>query len=292
MLVTNGNIHKKVVNALKYAAFVGNITEVIEININEVNKPIKTYIAGKTYSQALSSAKLGLNSKLLTVISGLRKNESDGMIAEAKNNNIDTSHIFISNDIDNDIKIIYKDENNNKIKEEDILKGSADALSEDIIVQNEEMLKKSSIIVFNTKINKNVIKKLVQISIDNNIPTIIVPSRPNEISIIENDIENIRLIDKVSIIICNKNQFYQIFGQDVSIEEYLKKYSNKLILIDDYEVKYFNGNKIIYSKDENLRLKEVGAEDIFIGGFVNYFINSENIAEAIKDGLSSLKLEN
>ena len=243
MLVTNGNIHKKVVNALKYAAFVGNITEVIEININEVNKPIKTYIAGKTYSQALSSAKLGLNSKLLTVISGLRKNESDGMIAEAKNN-IDTSHIFISNDIDNDIKIIYKDENNNKIKEEDILKGSADALSEDIIVQNEEMLKKSSIIVFNTKINKNVIKKLVQISIDNNIPTIIVPSRPNEISIIENDIENIRLIDKVSIIICNKNQFYQIFGQDVSIEEYLKKYSNIHLNMTNYLTFY---NKILYN---------------------------------------------
>jgi len=266
MLVTNGLIHSKLVNAMKYVTFVGNITEVIEINSDNIQNPIKKYIAGKAYSEALSASKEGLNCKILTVMSGLRKNECNSIIADLKNNNIDTSYIEVSNDIDNDIKIVFKDENNNKIREEDILNGSAEALTEDIIIQNEELIKNSSYVVCQTKMNKNSIKKLVQICDRNDVPLIIVPSRPKEISIIDNS-ENKEIIEKASLIICDTNELKEIFGQDVDYEIILKQYPNKLILIND-NVKYYNGNDYVLINSENINFNEVGAKDIFVGKFV------------------------
>lgn len=287
MLVTNGKIHKKLVNALKYVAFVGNITEVIEIGEDHLSSPIKKYLAGKAYSQAMAGAKTGLNSKLLTVMSGLRKNELDNMISEIKRNNIDTSYIVVSNDIDNDIKMVFTDNVGKKIREEDILKGSAEALTEEIILKNEEMLIDAAYIICQTKINKAALKRVIEIGYKNNVPVVLTTSRPKEISIINND-ENKELINKVNLIICNKNELYEIFGKDITIDEKLKQYPNKLILIDDNEVKFFDGNDIIIIKDENVRFKEVGAEDIFIGNFVRALVDTEKISEAIKEGLKNM----
>ena len=280
MLATNGLIHSKVVNALKYAVFIGSSTEVIEIKQDELNSTINTYIAGKAYSQAIAGAKAGLNSKLLTTISGVRKNELDSMILEAKKNNIDTSNIVISNSIENDIKIVFKDENNIKIKEEDILKGSAEALSEEIIIQNKEVLKKASIIVCQTKISKKTINKIVEIANENNVPVVINPSRPNEISL--DNKENEELFNKISMIICDTKQLKEIFEQNVMVDEVLKKYGNKLIVMEDNnQIKYFDGNSII-SINSQIELQEVGAKDIFIGRFVKNYLEKENITEAIK----------
>ena len=281
MLVTNGLIHSKLVNALKYAVFIGSSTEVIEITQSEFNSKINTYIAGKAYSQAIAGARVGLNSKLLTTISGVRKNEQDNMILEAKQNNIDTSNIIISNNIENDIKIVFKDENNTKIKEEDILKGSADALSEEIIIQNEDVLKKASIIVCQTKISKNTIEKIVQIANENNIPIVINPSRPNEINI--NNKENEKLLNKISFIICDSKELKCIFSQDIIEDDILKKYKNKLIVIEENdEIKFYDGKSIITIHSQN-ELQKVGAKDVFIGRFVKNIIETDNIIEAIKE---------
>ena len=281
MLVTNRLIHSKVVNALKYAVFVGSITEVIEIGQNEFNNTINTYIAGKAYSQAIAGANEGLNAKLLTTISGLRKNVLDNMIIEAKKNNVDTEHMIIMNDIENDIKIVFKDKDNNKIQEKDILKGSAEALSEDIIEKNEEMLKKSSIIVCQTKINKNAIKKLIEIASENNIPLILYPSRSKEISIINNK-ENEELLNKISIMICEDTALKDIFGQDIIEEDILKKYKNKLIVLDSNDIiRYFDGEKIVAIHSESGKLQKVGEKDVFIGKFVKNYLEKENIVDAI-----------
>ena len=285
MLVTNGLIHSKVVNALKYAVFVGSITEVIEIGQNEFNNTINTYIAGKAYSQAIAGANEGLNAKLLTTISGLRKNVLDNMIIEAKKNNVDTEHMIIMNDIENDIKIVFKDKDNNKIQEKDILKGSAEALSEDIIEKNEEMLKKSSIIVCQTKINKNAIKKLIEIASENNIPLILYPSRSKEISIINNK-ENEELLNKISIMICEDTALKDIFGQDIIEEDILKKYKNKLIVLDSNDIiRYFDGEKIVAIHSESGKLQKVGEKDVFIGKFVKNYLEKENITDAINESI-------
>ena len=68
----------------------------------------------------------------------------------------------------------------------------------------------------------------------------------------------------------------------LEILEVLKKYGNKLIVMEDNnQIKYFDGNSII-SINSQIELQEVGAKDIFIGKFIKNYIEKENIAEAIK----------
>ena len=84
------------------------------------------------------------------------------------------------------------------------------------------------------------------------------------------------------MIICDTKELKEIFGQDVVADEVLKKYKNKLILIEDNnEIKYFDGNSII-SINSQIELQEVGSKDIFIGKFVKNYLEKDNIAEAIK----------
>ena len=84
------------------------------------------------------------------------------------------------------------------------------------------------------------------------------------------------------MIICDTKELKEIFGQNVLVDEVLKKYKNKLILKEDNnEIKYFDGNSII-AINSQIELQEVGAKDIFIGKFIKNYIEKENITEAIK----------
>ena len=288
MLVSNGKIHSKLVKAMKYALFIGNTTEVIEINNNFFSNS-NIYLAGKAYSQAISGAKKGLNCKLMTVVSGLKKNELDGLILEAKKYNIDTSYIFVSNNIANDIKIVFKNEAGEKIHEEDILNGVANAITEEMIFQNEDVIKNSSYVICQTKIDIKTLKRVVDICNLNSVPIIITPSRPKEISISRNP-DNKILIDKFNMMICDENEFYEIFGDKNKKEDVLKTYSNRLILITDTEgICYFDGMKMIKIYEDNYeKIKKVGMKDFFIGNFIRILVEKEDLRVSIEGALRLL----
>lgn len=285
MLVTNGKIHTKLVNALRYTVFVGNITEVIELGPNFDNE-MNVYLAGKAYSQAIAATKTGMNAKLLTVVSGLRKKELEKLYKEIRNNNIDTSYIKVSNDIDNDLKIIIVGKEGEKYRYEDIPKGSAEAFSEDIIMDNESMIRNAKYVVCQTKINKKATKKLIELCYESKVPIIMTTSRPENISIINNE-ENERLIDKVSIVICNQKEFEVIFGKEANLKESLKKYSNKLIVCTEYNgIIYHDGTNFINIHGiRDQELNSVGAMDIFVGNFVRKLSEEDNISKAIEEGV-------
>ena len=84
------------------------------------------------------------------------------------------------------------------------------------------------------------------------------------------------------MIICDTKELERIFGQNIVVDEILEKHKNKLIVMEDNnEIKYFDGNSII-SINSQIELQEVGAKDIFIGRFVKNYLEKENITEAIK----------
>lgn len=289
MLVSNGKIHSKLVNAMKYALFIGNTTEVIEIN-NSIFSNSNIYLAGKAYSQAIAGAKSGLNCKLMTVVSGLKKSELDSLIIEAKKYNIDTSYIYISNNIANDIKLVFKNEIGEKIYEQDILNGTANAITEDMICQNEDVIKNSAYVICQTKIDIKTLNRIVEICNLNRVPIIVTPSRPKEISIIM-DPNNKKLIDKFNMMICDEHEFYEIFGNKYKKDDILKQYGNRLILITDKEgIQYFDGikmNKIYVTNYEEIQ--KVGMKDIFIGNFIRILIEKENLNVAIQEALEIMK---
>ena len=283
MLVTNGKIHQKLVNALKYVVFFGNITEVIEIN---PSKDIKVYMAGKAYSQALFAAQKGVNAKLITAISGLRKKEKDELLKNIKEQNIDISHIKISNDIDNDLKIIITGEDGEKSRVEDIYKGSSEAVDEELIEDNIEVIKNASYIVCQTKIKSSVTNKMIKIAKENNIPVVLSISRANSAS---NENVDLQMIEDSTYVICAEKEFEQVF-ENQKLDNVLAQYPNKLIILMENDgIKYHNGESIqTISYTDNTKIFKVGVIDIFIGYFVAQLANGSNLKESIEGALSKL----
>ena len=282
-LISNGIIHQKLLNALKYVVFFGNITEVIEIN---PSKDIKVYMAGKAYSQALFAAQQGVNAKLVTAISGLRKKEKDELLKNIKEQNIDISHIKISNDIDNDLKIIITGEDGEKSRVEDIYKGSSEAVDEELIEDNIEVIKNASYIVCQTKIKSNVTNKMIKIAKENNIPVVLSISRANSGS---DENVDLQMIEDSTYVICAEKEFEQVF-ENQKLDNVLAKYSNKLIILTENDgLKYHNGESIqTISYNDNTKIFKVGVIDIFIGYFVAQLVNGSNLKESIEGALSKL----
>lgn len=282
-LISNGIIHQKLLNALKYVVFFGNITEVIEIN---PSKDIKVYMAGKAYSQASFAAQKGINAKLITAISGLHKKEKDELLKNIKEQNIDISHIKISNDIDNDLKIIITGEEGEKSRVEDIYKGSSEAVDEELIEDNIEVIKNASYIVCQTKIKSNVTNKMIKIAKENNIPVVLSISRAN--SDFDENVD-LQMIEDSTYVICAEKEFEQVF-ENQKLDNVLAKYSNKLIILTENDgIKYHNGESIqTISYNDNTQIFKVGVIDIFIGCFVAQLVNGSNLKESIEGALSKL----
>lgn len=282
-LISNGIIHQKLLNALKYVVFFGNITEVIEIN---PSKDIKVYMAGKAYSQASFAAQQGINAKLITAISGLRKKEKDELLKNIKEQNIDISHIKISNDIDNDLKIIITGEDGEKSRVEDIYKGSSEAVNEELIEDNIEVIKNASYIVCQTKIKSNVTNKMIKIAKENNIPVVLSISRAN--SGFDENVD-LQMIEDSTYVICTEKEFEQVF-ENQKLDNVLAQYPNKLIILTENDgIKYYNGESIqTISYNDNTQIFKVGVIDIFIGYFVAQLVNGSNLKESIEGALSKL----
>ena len=278
-LISNGIIHKKLLNALKYVVFFGNITEVIEIN---PENDIKVYMAGKAYSQASAASAKGVNVKLITVISGLRKKEKDALLKDMQNQNIDVSHIKISNDIDNDLKIIIVGEEGEKNRVENISKGSASAVDEGLVEDNIEIIKNASFVVCQTKINNNVTKKLTSVAKENSIPVITLLNRTEDHSFDENA-EIVEIIDDSKYAFCTSEDLRRLFP-DEDIDTILERYQNKLIVLSgDDGVKYHNGENIVnIQSEDNSELNKVGTIDRFIGCFVYEIVNDVKLQDAIE----------
>ena len=263
--------------------FFGNITEVIEIN---PSKDIKVYMAGKAYSQASFAAQQGINAKLITAISGLRKKEKDELLKNIKEQNIDISHIKISNDIDNDLKIIITGEDGEKSRVEDIYKGSSEAVDEELIEDNIEVIKNASYIVCQTKIKSNVTNKMIKIAKENNIPVVLSISRAN--SGFDENVD-LQMIEDSTYVICTEKEFEQVF-ENQKLDKVLAQYPNKLIILTENDgIKYYNGESIqTISYNDNTQIFKVGVIDIFVGSFVAQLVNGSNLKESIEGALSKL----
>ena len=240
-------------------------------------------MAGKAYSQASVTAETGVATKLITAISGLRKKEKDELLKDIKNKNIDASHIKISNDIDNDLKIIIVGEEGEKQREEDVLKGTSEAVDEELIDDNIEVIKNASFVVCQTKVKNTVTNKLISIAKENGVPVVLSISRANNVS--DENVE-LQMIDDSAYVICAEKEFEQLF-KNKNLDDVLSQYPNRLIVMTEGDgVKFHNGDTI-----ETIRYQEdgivskVGAVDTFIGKFVSELVSDNNLEESIKEAL-------
>ena len=244
---------------------------------------IRTY-GGKGANQAVAAARAGGKT---VIISKVGKDDIGKSIIENLNYNmVNTSDIEMV-DIDNDYSTIYI---NMKDKDNDIKRhtGAIASFDVDMIENHKDTLLSSNVILCQLKCPIEVTEKLIDFCYKNNKIIILTPCRPEKL------INREDLIQKVSIITCNKKEFEIIFkGED--IEECIKRYPNKLIVtLGNEGLIYYNGERIIKMPSLDVDVIDTtGAGDTLCGNLAVELANGIDLEHALRRTMyaSSLKIQ-
>ena len=244
---------------------------------------------GKGANQAVASAKAGAKT---TIISRIGKDDiGDKIINNLMFFGVDTSNIEIENGLSNDYGNIYinlKDKDN-EIKR---FNGAINSFTKEMVEKYKDVLLNSKIIVCQLKIPKEVTEELINFCHKNKKILILTPCRPDKLSI--TDPNNIKLIDKISIITCNKQECITMFNTE-NIEECVKKYPNKLIVTLGAEgLIYYNGKRIIKMPAiETEVVDTTGAGDTLNGNLSAFLAKGMDLKHALRKAMyaSTMKLK-
>ena len=243
---------------------------------------------GKGANQAVAAAKAGAKT---IIISRIGKDEIGQKIIDNLDfYDINTTCIEIEEGLNNDYSNIYikLDDKDNDIKR---FSGAINSFTTDMINKYKDVLLSSKIIVCQLKIPKEVTVELINFCNKNNKTLILTPCRPEKLSISEK--ENIELIDKISIITCNKKECKTIFKTD-DIEECVTKYPNKLIVtLGSDGLMFHNGKRIVNMPAINVDVVDTtGAGDTLNGNLSAFLAKGMDLMHALRKAMyaSAMKL--
>lgn len=243
---------------------------------------------GKGANQAVAASRAGAKTTIITRIG--KDDIGQSILENLRFNSVDVSNVEMINDLQNDYSNVYI---NIKDKDNDIQRfnGAINSFTPDMIENYKSVLLKSKIIACQLKIPKEVTERLINFCYEHNKTLILTPCRPEKLSI--SDPKNLELIDKISIITCNKKECETIFGSD-DIESCVKKYPNKLIVTLGSEgLMYYNGERVIKMPAINSEVIDTtGAGDTLNGNLSAFLANGLDLQHALRKAMyaSTMKL--
>ena len=254
------------------------------------NAPDMKVPGGKGANQAVAAARAGAKT---TIITKIGKDDIGYSILENFNfNMVDTSNIEMIEGLQNDysnIKIKIKDKDNDIER----FSGSIDSFDVDMIDKYSDVLLNSRIIVCQLKVPKVVTERLINFCHDHNKILILTPCRPQKLNISDKN-NNKELIDKISIITCNRKECETIFNTS-DIKSCVKKYPNKLIVTLGKEgLMYSNGKRIIKMPPIDVEVMDtVGAGDTFCGNLAAFLSKGLDLQHATRKAMyaSTMKIQ-
>ena len=249
---------------------------------NEGNYPSKPQVVvpgGKASNQAVAASRAGAK---VTIITRLGKDDiGEQILDNLANNRVRTDNVEMIEGLDNDVANIYVEKRKKDRKIQRII-GAIDSFSIDMIERNKKIILGSKVVVAQMKAPKEFSVALINFCYDNNVPIVITPCTPIKLSIDEPG--NKELIDKISLITCNKEECEKMF-ETKDIESCIKQYPNKLIVTEGNNgIRYYDGKNIVHidaPKIDNIE-DTTGAGDTFCGNLVvNLVVYKNSLYDSI-----------
>ena len=206
-------------------AVVGSIN--IDMTVTSERIPLKgetlmgdsiSYIpGGKGANQAVAMAKLGAEVEMFGCVGDDENGQK--MIDNMKNHGIKTDNIRILEGVPTGIAMITVAENDNTII---VVPGANGKVDKDYIDSIKEELKNYDMVVLQHEIPLETVHYTVEFCAENNIPVILNPAPAAEVPM--------EVVEKVTYLTPNEHEAVLIFGKELSTEELLKKYPEKLLI--------------------------------------------------------------
>lgn len=229
-----------------------------------------TSFGGKGANQAVAAARLGADVKMVgtvgmdefgtLLIENLEKNGIDTENVErVSHTESGSAHITL---VDNDNSIVF-------------IPGANNAFEETRILSLKEKIKEVEFVILQNEIPVPIVVELIEICHKLGVKTIYNPA-PAEV--IDKDV-----IDKVTYFTPNETEFKVLFP-DLTIEEGLMQYPNKLIItLGSKGVAFFDGEEIINVPSYEVAVKDTtGAGDTFNGAFAYALSQKTDLVTSIQ----------
>ena len=258
------------------------------------SQPDGKYPGGKGANQAVAAAKAGAKTIIITRV-GKDEEDADIKIGKTIVDNLDVHDINLScveivEGLKNDYSNIFinKDDKDNDIHR---FSGAIDSFTPDMIEKYKDVLLNSEIIACQLKVPKEVTVELINFCYEHNKTLVLTPCRPEKLSL--EVPSNQELIEKISIITCNRKECEIIFGTD-NIEECVTKYPNKLIVTLGADgLMYHDGEKIVHMPAIKTEVVDTtGAGDTLNGNLCAFLAKGMNLHDALEKAMyaSAMKL--
>ena len=172
---------------------------------------------GKGANQAVAMAKLGADVEMF----GCVGDDENGckLIANMKLVGVKTDHIKVLEDVPTGIAMITVGDNDNTIVVVPGANGKVDCAYVDSI---KDELKTFDMVVLQHEIPLETVHYLVNFCAENEIPVVLNPAPAAEVPM--------DIIDKVTYVTPNEHEAVLIFGNELTTEDLLKKYPEKLVI--------------------------------------------------------------
>lgn len=240
-----------------------NVGETIE------GREFFTTFGGKGANQAVAAARLGAETLMLGNVGD--DSFAGSLIKNLDSNGIDTSCVEPVTHMSSGAALITICDNDNSIV---YVPGANANVDADYVSKFEGKIKEVDIVVCQNEVSESAVEKLVEIAHRNNVISVMNPAPYRELSK--------ELIERVSFMIPNESECKLLFP-NMSLEEAIEKYPNKLIVTLGSDGVIFNDGK------ENRKIKSykvdavdtTGAGDTFIGSFTFGLSNKMSIEDSI-----------
>lgn len=263
---------------MKKIMVVGSISTDFNVITNkrpEIGETIRgesfsTSFGGKGANQAVAAARLGAKVQMVGTVG----TDEFGtlLINNLEENGIDTTNVKrVSHTESGSAHITLVDNDNSII----FIPGANNEFSEERLESIKEEIKSVEFVILQNEIPMHIVTKLIEICNELKVQTIYNPA-PAE-SITE------EVVDKVTYFTPNETEFKVLFPE-LTIEEGLKKYPNKLIITLGSEgVIFFDGKEIISVPSYEVSVTDTtGAGDTFNGAFAYALTRGGNLLTSIQ----------
>lgn len=172
---------------------------------------------GKGANQAVAMAKLGAEVEMF----GCVGNDSNGekMIENMKNVGIKTDNIKVLEDVPTGIAMITVAENDNTIV---VVPGANGKVDKAYVDSIKDALQTYDMVVLQHEIPLDTVHYIVEFCAEKNIPVVLNPAPAAKVPM--------EIIEKVTYLTPNEHEAVLIFGDELTTEELLKKYPEKLLI--------------------------------------------------------------
>lgn len=226
---------------------------------------------GKGANQAVSMAKLGANVEMFGCVGDDAAGES--LVQNLKDMGVETKHIKMVSGVPTGLAMITVGDNDNTIV---VVAGTNNHVDIEYVNGIKEALLECEIVLLQHEIPQETIEYVVELCAQNGVKIVLNPgpARPVKKEILE----------KVTYLTPNEHETVILFGEELSFEELMKKYPEKLVITQGsrgVSACLKNGEVVLVPARKAKVVDTTGAGDTLNGAFTVAITEGKGIVEAL-----------